>query len=79
MPVKLFFFDTNSYGVQAMVMAESLEEAYKYLRGTNDNYKEKPEWDRHYHAKMIDDMVNSRNGYSVDEMGLGEVVFTEVS
>lgn len=87
--MKLYYFNPNDYGEEAFVCAESLEDAKNALLKTKKEVPPGPErnkngifrnevWEANYHNNMIDNMVNCKNKYTIDEFEPGQVVFSEI-
>lgn len=84
--MKLYYFNPNDYGQEAFVLAENKEKAKEYLlkqklppKITKAMY-DYPEYDASlFHNEMIDDMVNLKDKYTLEEHGVGEVIFSEIS
>ncbi len=67
--MKLFYFNPNNYGETAVVMAENKEAAIEKLKASKPDGDS--DWDKKYHAEKIDQMVNCKNGYTIDEIPSG--------
>lgn len=88
--MNLYYFNPNDYGEEAFVCAESLEDAKNALIKTKKEVPPGPDrdengilntviWDAYYHNIRIEDMVNCKNGYTIDVFAPGQVVFSEIS
>lgn len=75
--MSLYHFNPNDYGEQAFVCAESKDAAIEALKnssaGENANKSEKA-----YHQQKIEDMVNCKDKYTIDEIPAGIPVFSEI-
>lgn len=76
--MRLFYFNPNNYGEEAFVMAETLEAAKEALRRAPSPGRGS-EFHKAYHQEKIGKMINLKDGYTVDEYGEGEVVFSELA
>ncbi len=74
--MKLFYFKPDSYGEEALVCAETEEQAINALRANVD--EEAHAEFRQYRARNVEDMIN-RRGYTLIVLDPGKVVWTEVS
>ena len=70
--MKLFFFNPNTYGTEAFVMAGSKEKVIEYLENSA-NLKENIE----FYGGIVKRMVNSER-YTIDEFNVGEVIWDEI-
>lgn len=84
--MKLYYFNPNTYGGQAFVMAESLEKAKEYILKAKKepNLLDFGDGERaidlnQFHNERMEDMANLRNGYTVEEFDVGHVVLAEIS
>lgn len=83
--MKMYYFNPNTYGRQAFVIAESPEKAKEYLLryrkfpGTTRLDEEVEKIVIELHNETLDNMVNLKDNYTLEEFGVGEVKFAEIS
>lgn len=75
--MKLFHFNPNGYGEEAFVMAKDKEAAIQAVKKTKADAHDSKSV-REYHAHMINDMINSTGGYTIEEYPVGHVIFSEI-
>lgn len=81
----MYYFNPNTYGKQAFVMADSTEKAKEYLLkyrkfpGTTGLDEETEKIVIELHNEILDNMSNLKDGYTLEEFGVGEVKFAEIS
>lgn len=73
--LRLFYFKPKSYGAEALVCAESEEQAVAALRASLNDVNQRF---RDGYERDVDDMINRRD-YTLVVMPPGKVVWTEIS
>lgn len=85
--MKMYHFKSNSYDLEPVVLAESLQDAETYLKlsaesASNDgHYDSKTQscyCDRCFRTRKVSEILSSQQ-YTVVEYSTGEVLWTEVS
>ncbi len=76
--MKLYYFNPNSYGTEAIVCAETKEEAIAALLKTKVSVVRDDDYLGQIHNEDIDDMVNLK-GYTLEEIEPRIPLFTERS
>lgn len=83
--MKLYYFNPNDHGSQAFVMAESSEKAKEYLLKSKIEPRILDFGDgqiinlNDLRNAVIDGVGNLEMKYTLDEYGVGEVIWSEIS
>ena len=87
--MKLFYFNPNDYGQTAYVCAENKEEAINYLKKKVDkiieDYNNKYDYEElkqhmiEFKQQVLDNMINCKDKYTIDEYNVGDVILGEIS